>query len=227
MKELSVVTSYDRIAATYAEHIAGELAGKPLDRALLAAFAEQAKAIGPLCDLGCGPGHVAAFLHALGADVVGIDASGGMVAQSQQRFPSLRFRQGDMRALDVPDATWGGIAALYSIIHLEPDEIVPTFHEWRRVLRPGGFALVAFHIGAEVVHRTDMWDQPVDLDFHFLDPTVIVAAFERAGFTIQANLRRAPYLEVEYPSERAYIIARAGDGGDMNDQISQHIKHQT
>src|SRR5215213_2219008 len=111
-------SSYDRVAADYAARIADELAGKPLDRALLHAFAEQVGTLGPVADLGCGPGHVAAFLATSGVAVVGFDLSAGMISQAQRRYPTLTFRQGDMRSLDVADAMFGGIIA--AIIQRSP-----------------------------------------------------------------------------------------------------------
>lgn len=56
--------SYDTVAVDYAEIVRTLLAENPLDRAMLAAFAElvQAAGGGPVADLGCGPGHL------LGAD---------------------------------------------------------------------------------------------------------------------------------------------------------------
>lgn len=204
----SLSTSYDQVAAEYAARIADELPGKPLDRALLHAFAEQIGALGAVCDVGCGPGHVAAFLAALGLAVEGIDLSRGMIAQARQRFPALAFRQEDMRSLSAPDTTFGGITAFYSIIHLAPSELVATFQEWRRVLRPGGLLLVAFHSGDTVVHLDSWWEQPVDLDFRFFEPQVVASALQQAQFTIEAIVRRAPYRDVEHPSERAYILGR-------------------
>jgi SAM-dependent methyltransferase len=204
-------TSYDRVAADYTTRIADELAGKPLDRALLHAFAEQVGTLGPICDLGCGPGHVAAFLAAAGVAVEGIDLSSGMIEHARHRYPTLAFRQGDMRSLAIPDATFGGITAFYSIIHLAPSELVPTFQEWWRVLRAAGRVLVAFHIGDTVVHLAEWWEQPVDLDFHFWQPEVVATALQQAQFTIEALVRRAPYPGVEHPSERAYVLARKVD----------------
>lgn len=200
--------SYDRVAAAYTEHIADELAAKPLDRALLQAFVEQVGLLGPLADLGCGPGHVAAFLAASGATATGIDLSSAMVAQASQRYPHVAFQQGDLRALAVDDGAFGGITAFYSIIHLLPEEHIPAFREWSRVLRPRGLALISFHIGDSVVHHDEWWDQPVDLDFHFLQPDAIASALQQAGFTIEAIMRRAAYPGVEHPSERAYLLAR-------------------
>jgi SAM-dependent methyltransferase len=116
-----------------------------------------------------------------------------------------------MRSLPLPDGTLAGISAFYSIIHLEPAELPSTFREWARALRPGGWALVAFHIGDHVLHVDQLWDQPVDLDFHYLQPEAVAAALREAGFSIEATMRRAPYPDVEHQSERAYLIARRGD----------------
>jgi ubiquinone/menaquinone biosynthesis C-methylase UbiE len=203
-------TSYDRVAADYTARIADELAGKPLDRALLQAFAEQVCTLGPVADLGCGPGHVAAFLAASGVQVEGFDLSQGMISQARQRYPTLTFRQGDMRSLAVADATFGGIAAFYSIIHLNEDELALAFQEWWRVLRPSGLVLIAFHIGEHVVHLDEWWQHAVDLDFRFLPVDTVTTALAHAQFTIEAVVQRSPYPDVEHPSQRGYVLARKG-----------------
>lgn len=62
-------TSYDTMAPVYVEFARGELAAKPLERALLRTFAELAAAGGgnlPVADVGCGTGRVTAHLHELG-----------------------------------------------------------------------------------------------------------------------------------------------------------------
>ena len=57
----SIRESYDRLAEEYARRIADELQHKPLDRELLDRFAKQTKGRGEVCDMGCGPGHVARY----------------------------------------------------------------------------------------------------------------------------------------------------------------------
>ena len=69
----------DTVAREYPTEIADELAGKPLDRAVLDVVVELA-AGGPIADIGCGPGHVAAHLADRGAGVVGVDQSEAMCA---------------------------------------------------------------------------------------------------------------------------------------------------
>lgn len=201
--------SYDRVAEEYAAHIADELAGKPLDRALLACFAEMVGDLGTVADLGCGPGHVAAYLHGLGVPVVGIDLSPEMVAVARRLSPAISFEQGSMLALSAPDASWGGIVAFYSIIHLPPETRPQAFAEFFRVLKPGGLLFLAFHMGDERRHLDEWWGEDVSLDFWFLSPTQITEELRDVGFGIVMSLERQPYApEVEHQSQRAYLFAR-------------------
>ncbi|HEY7103116.1 MAG TPA: class I SAM-dependent methyltransferase [Mycobacteriales bacterium] len=135
-------TSYDAVAETYAELFGDELAGKPLDRAVLAAFAETVS--GPVADLGCGPGHVTAHLHGLGCQAFGVDLSAAMVAVARRAYPAVSFSQGDMTQLDITSGSLGGIVAFYSIIHLPPELLPVALAEFARVLAPAGQVMLAF-----------------------------------------------------------------------------------
>jgi ubiquinone/menaquinone biosynthesis C-methylase UbiE len=201
--------SYDRVASIYAEQYRGELVHKPLDRALLTTLIELSGASGPMADIGCGPGHVARFLRDHGAMTTGIDLSAGMVDAARATHPEVEFRQGNMLDLPLDDDSLAAIVTFYAIIHLRPEEIGPAFREFRRVLKPGGLLLPAFHVGEERIHRTEWWDQPVDLDFQFFAPAVIEAALVESGFSVEMSLQRRPYEPYEFPSRRAYILARA------------------
>lgn len=204
----SVRHSYDAVAEKYAGDFRDELAHKPLDRALLACLAEEVD--GPVLDLGCGPGHVAAWLAGRGATAVGVDLSPEMVAVATREFPGVEFRTGDL--LDVPaaEAEFGAVVALYSIIHLAPGELRRAFAEMHRVLRPGGPALVSFHIGTEVRHFAEWWGHPVDLDFRFFETAQVVAAMRDAGLAVEAQVEREPYAE-EVATRRAYLLVRRPD----------------
>ncbi len=201
--------SYDELAATYTERLFDELAGKPLDRHLLHRFAESIRARGPVADLGCGPGHVARYLHERGVRMVGIDLAHGMIDWARKRSPEIEFRVGDMRALEMGDGALAGIVAFYSLIHIGEPEMGSTLRELRRVLAPGGLLLVAFHIGEETVHRDELWGHAVSLDFRFLMPSAMIAHLEAAGFLVIERIEREPYPEVEHPSRRCYLLARS------------------
>ncbi|MFN8538315.1 MAG: class I SAM-dependent methyltransferase [Thermomicrobiales bacterium] len=150
--------SYDRVAGEYAARIADELAQKPFDRALLDQLAAEVGGRGTICDLGCGPGQVAGYLHERGAAACGIDLSPAMVAEARRRHPGIDFQQGDIGDLaGVPDRAFGGVAAFYSLIHIERERMVTALREIGRVLRTDGVLLAAFHVGDHVLHLDEWW----------------------------------------------------------------------
>lgn len=201
--------SYDRLATQYVEHIYDELKDKPLDRALLDRLAARARKLhGLVCDVGCGPGQVARYLHERGARVCGVDLSAGMIEQARRLNPNIEFNQGDMLALDVADEAWAGIAAFYSIIHIPREEVLNALRELRRALKRGGTLLLAFHLGEETLHLEELWDVPVKLDFNFFTTDEMSGYLSDAGFEIEEVLEREPYENVEHPSRRGYIFAR-------------------
>ena len=207
-KSSEVQSSYDRVADEYARHIYDELQHKPLDRQLLDRFADCIRGKGLACDLGCGPGQVARYLYQRGVATCGVDLSAGMVEQARRLNPGIEFRQGDVRALDVPNEAWGGIAAFYAIVNLPPDDVALALREMERALQPGGLLLLSFHIGDEVSHVKDLWGCPVCLDFHFFPTRDVVSYLRAARFEVVEIVERDPYPpEVEYQSRRAYIFA--------------------
>ncbi|OLF08900.1 class I SAM-dependent methyltransferase [Actinophytocola xanthii] len=136
--------AYDAIAVVYAQLARPDLDTVALDRAVLAAFAEVARTTGPVAELGCGPGPVTAHLRDLGLDVFGVDLSPAMIALAREAYPDLRFEVGSMDALDLADASLGGIVSWYSVIHAAPPDLPAYLAEFRRVLAPGGHLLLAF-----------------------------------------------------------------------------------
>ncbi|GAA3659900.1 class I SAM-dependent methyltransferase [Lentzea roselyniae] len=204
---MTVRHSYDVVAARYAAELGDELAGKPLDRALLDALAELAD--GPVLDVGCGPGHVAGYLAGR-VPVVGADLSPQMCAHA-----SVPVCAGDMRALPFRSHSVSALVCLYAVIHLAAAERAAAYAEFARVLRPGGHALIAFHVrdaetqAGEEKTLTQWWGNEVELTFRFLDPDAETRALAEAGLTVTARLDRAPDPRVEHPSDRCYLLARA------------------
>jgi len=206
---MSIRESYDSVARTYAAQLASELSGKPLDRHLLNRFAEEVRGRGLVADLGCGPGHVARYLHDQGVTMIGIDLSPQMIEEARRLNPELEFKVGDMRKLSLLDASFVGVIAFYSIVHLAPDELPAIMAELRRVLMPGGLILVAFHIGRDVVHVDELFGEPVNLDFRFYVPADVIDALRATGLVVIEQVEREPYPGAEFPSRRCYLLARA------------------
>jgi SAM-dependent methyltransferase len=204
----STRASYDAVATDAAERWKDELAGRPLDRAVLATFAELVLAAGggPVADIGCGTGRVTGHLHGLGVDVFGIDLSPGMLAIARRDHPGLRFDVGSMTALDVPDAALAGLMAYYSTIHI-PDELLPqVFAEFHRVLAPGGHALLAFQVGVEPLRLSEAWGHEISLVAYRRRPEQVSELLAAAGLPVHAHAGREADAGERTP--HAYLLAR-------------------
>jgi len=202
--------SYDRVAEDYAEQFRDEMDKKPFDRKMLDWLAEKVGSAGVICDMGCGPGQIARYLHDQGVKVCGVDLSREMVRQAQQLNPEIPFQQGDMLALEgIKDDSFGGIAAFYSIVHIPQRQVTQALRELKRSLRPGGVLLLTFHIGREIKHLDEWWGKEVSLDFLFFETEEMKSHLREAGFELEEVIERDPYPEaIEYQSRRAYIFAR-------------------
>ncbi len=203
-------STYDRVAEEYAEQFRDELARKPFDRKMLDWLSEKIDGSGVICDMGCGPGQVARYLHGRGTRACGVDLSPAMIAQARRLHPAeIAFSEGDMLALgDVADGAYAGIAAFYSIVNIPPNSLGAALRELHRVLRSGGVLLLTCHIGEEVKHLDEWLGQKVSVAFYFYRTADVRLTLEESGFEMEEMIEREPYPEIEYPSRRAYLFAR-------------------
>lgn len=205
-------SSYDAVAQDYADRFHDELTRKPFDRKMLEWLVERVGDSGQICDIGCGPGQVAAYMKSLGADSSGIDLSPQMVEQARRLFPDIPFQQGNMLDLSgIADASFAGITAFYAIIHIPYERVVDSLKAMHRVLKPGGYLLLTFHIGEEVRHLDAWWEKTVNLDFNFFTTAQMKTDLTEAGFTLTEVIERDPYPDIEVQTRRAYIFVRKSE----------------
>jgi ubiquinone/menaquinone biosynthesis C-methylase UbiE len=144
-------------------------------------------------------------LSELGLTMVGYDISLGMLAQARRAFPHLRFDVGDLEALDVADASLGGIVARYSLIHVPPARLASVFDEWLRLLEPGAPVLVAFFAASAAEAHGSPFDHLVATAYE-LFPATIATQLEDAGFTIVEIVMRDAHPG-ERPLAHATLLA--------------------
>ncbi|MFI6617449.1 class I SAM-dependent methyltransferase [Streptomyces sp. NPDC050528] len=197
---------YDAVAEDYAEMFAGERA-EPRDGAVLAGFAELVGRGGRVADLGCGPGRTTAHLASLGLDVFGLDLSESMLAIARRENPGLRFRQGSMLDLDIPDGTLAAAVSWYSSIHTPVDQLPSLFAEFHRVLAPGGYLLLAFQAGDQPLTLDRPFGHPVRLDFERRRPEAMAGLLEAAGFALRSRTVREADTELGESSPQTFLTA--------------------
>ncbi len=198
--------AYDAMAVVYADFARDSLGALPLDRAMLAAFADlvRTRSTGPVAELGCGPGYLTAHLRGLGLDAFGIDLSPVMIGLAREAYPDLRFEVGSMDALDLADGELAGIVSWYSVIHTPPKELPPYFTEFRRALPPGGVLLFAFFEAGD--GPVEAFDHKVTTAYRW--PIDELAGLARdAGFVEIGRMLREP-LEGER-FRRGHLLMRA------------------
>ncbi|MFD7153076.1 class I SAM-dependent DNA methyltransferase [Kribbella sp. NPDC059898] len=188
-----ISTSYDNVAASYAALIvdgadweveAFDLVGK-----LVAGSGR------PVLDVGCGPGRTTGLLAGRDLPVIGIDLSPGMIEVARRDHPGLDFRVGSMTALDLPDRSVAAVVSWWSIIHLPRDVVPQAFAEFHRVLAPGGFLLLGFHVGEQSTHKTSGYGgHPMNIYVHRWTGPALTELAAAAGLT--------PYQVSDIPEDR-------------------------
>jgi ubiquinone/menaquinone biosynthesis C-methylase UbiE len=106
-----------------------------------------------LLEVGCGTGNLSLALARRGAGVVGLDASGPMLARARDKSrpegPALAWVQGLASLLPFGDASFDGVLCVLALDFMRERETV--LQEMVRVLRAGGFVAVA------VLNRYSPW----------------------------------------------------------------------
>jgi len=185
-----VRTSYDRVAGTYVAMGAGDLGPTPWLRAALAAFAEDVGGLGPVLDVGCGPGSVTAHLTGLGVDVSGVDLSPRMVAHARRLHPGLRFSVASATDLRLEEASLGGVLGWWSLFNLPRDVLPGVLGSFARALVPGGQVLIGTHVGDGDLVRTEAYGGvPVSWTTHLWQPEQVTALLVGGGLEPVAELR--------------------------------------
>lgn len=204
-----VRAGYDEVAATYADFMADDLTRKPFDRWLLERIPEEAPG-GPLVDVGCGPGHIAAFLADAGAEVTGIDLSEAMIASARAAYSDLTFTVGDYTQLLRPprDPGWAAIVAWFSLAHLAASELGGVLASLGRTLVPGGWLVMALQVGHEVRQFASWHGHEVDLTFVQHDPRFVRDAVAAAGLVVAEWYVRGPQDERDGSADLLYVLAK-------------------
>jgi uncharacterized protein YceH (UPF0502 family) len=209
LRDARVRSSYDAVAAAYADHLADELRELPFETWLLDRVVAHA-AGQPLVEVGSGPGHVTAYLADGGAEATGIDLSPEMVTEARKRFAGRRYEVGDLRRLTRPvtSSGWAAVLGWYSLNHLAASELPDAVRALVRPLAPGGWLVLGMHAGAEVRHLEEWFGHEVDLDVVLHDPTFVVEVVEAAGLVDVEWYLRGPVNARGETTQRLYVVGR-------------------
>lgn len=215
MREVAADTAsraaWDAVAENYGRLLPDMSLEAPLDRAVLAAYAEmladhRAELV---AEVGCGTGRVTRHLHEMGVRTVGFDLSPRMVAVARAAHEGSPFAAAHAQALPLRKGALGGLVAWYSLITMPTGSLPAVFAEFARVARSGAPVLVAFQSGdGQRVERSTSYGLPVPLTYYRHRVDEATAALTSAGFTLYASVVRAAALSFESTPQAALLALR-------------------
>ena len=151
----TVRAGYDAISGRY-------LAERPTDSADVALLDDLISRLAPrsrVLDAGCGAG-VPVTQRVLDADLIttALDFSAAQLGLARDLVPGAGLVQGDLTVLPFPDQRFDAVVSFYAVIHVPRDDHPAVLDEMRRVLRPGGWALLCLGAGDNPGdHDEDSW----------------------------------------------------------------------
>jgi SAM-dependent methyltransferase len=172
---------YDLAADAY-------LAARPADGgdvALLRALITRLRSGDAVLDAGCGAGvPVMRHLAEAGLATVGLDFSPAQLALACENVPGAPLVRGDLAALPYAERSFAAAVSFYAVIHVPRADHRAVFGEIRRVLRPGGLALLC--LGANDLpedHDRESWLGEPMFWSHF-DAETNLRLLSSAGFEV-------------------------------------------
>ncbi|HSR57186.1 MAG TPA: class I SAM-dependent methyltransferase [Candidatus Binataceae bacterium] len=156
---------------------------EPIIRALL-----ERMPAGRALDAACGTGRYTRYMRARGHEVEAVDVSRAMIAQARVSSPEVRFSVGSLEALPFTDGSFDLVMCGLALTHLP--QISPAIVELARVLKPGGWAILADHHpvagllgGSAIFQDKDRFFRNVTSFRH--GHAEYISAFVAAGLEIQ------------------------------------------
>jgi SAM-dependent methyltransferase len=109
----------------------------PTHRAMVARILRACPAGARILDAACGTGKYWSLMLAAGADVTGIDQSGGMLRRARAKFPGVPVQKVGLQEMTF-NREFDGAVCIDAIENVFPDDWPIVLANLNRALKPGG-----------------------------------------------------------------------------------------
>ncbi|MFF8574453.1 class I SAM-dependent methyltransferase [Streptomyces sp. NPDC015140] len=182
--------AFDALGAEYEKAFAGSKAHRRSLEWLLGRLAPGSRVL----DVGSGTGRpTAETLAAAGHDVLGVDVSPVMVELAARQVPEATFRCADIHDVPLDDASFDAVCVYFSLLQLDRREQAALIGRLTRVLKPGGYLVLA----------------TVPLDVEGVDAVFMGQPVRVTSFTAQALATVAEEAGLEVVAEEAALFTPA------------------
>lgn len=144
-------------------------------------------------DIGCGVGNFHPLVHPKVGALTGVDISRTSIDVAKVANPTVAYDVYDGSRLPYPDGTFDAAYTICVMHHVPPQQWPQFVSEMKRVVKPGGLAMVFEHnprnpLTMRIVNRC-----PFDEDAVLLKPETTCALFRERGF---AEIRSRSILTI-------------------------------
>jgi ubiquinone/menaquinone biosynthesis C-methylase UbiE len=161
---------------------------------------------GRVLDLGCGSAATTTKVLAEDYDVTGVDFSPRSIELARAALPRATFLHADMTDVSFPDASFDGVVAMYSIIHVPRAEQFPLLQHVRGWLRPGGTLVATLSARGDAAVVDPDW-LGVEMYWSGFDADTNRRLVRDAGFTLRSD-RVETSVEHGKETEFLWVVAQ-------------------
>lgn len=141
----------------------------------------------------------------------GVDLSIEMVRCARRDHGGFPIRVGSLLELDEPDGSFDGLMSWYSTVHSPDEDVRRMVAEFHRVVRPGGYVLLGFQSGDELIDVGERYrlngHEAVRLTRWQRRASRVADLLTEGGFRVVAQMERAAVGE-ETEGQAVVIAAR-------------------
>jgi ubiquinone/menaquinone biosynthesis C-methylase UbiE len=137
-----------------------------------------------ILDVGCGPGRDSKYFTEKKLTVTGIDLTNKFLKIAANKSRMAQFIKMDMRKLTFKRASFDGIWASASFLHLPKKDAKKTIVGFKKVLKPNGIIYLDVEKGSEekIIRKVEYKQKERLISFYKKDE--ILALIKRTGLTV-------------------------------------------
>ncbi|HJZ36926.1 MAG TPA: methyltransferase domain-containing protein [Solirubrobacterales bacterium] len=174
-------------------------------------------------EFACGPGLIARAMAPRVGSVLGLDLTPAMIEKARAEaaasdVENVGFELGDATALDLPDDSFDGAITRFSLHHIPAP--IRVLEEMRRVVKPGGYVVVADHV-TDDEGEAAAWHEQIERlrdpsHWACLTPRRLAAMGEEVG--LEPDLDRVVPFRIPYDE-----WLNRGSGGPRNAALIERL----
>jgi len=178
-----VARTYDAVAPRWTRW--ADAVSPPLRERYVNVLVDRLPPSSRVLEIGCGSGVPVAAILAHHFHLHGVDISHEMARYAREEVPTGHFEVGDISEMDFDEASFDGVVAFYSLVHLPREAQITLFSRIFHWMRPGGHFVASLGTSDIAESVEEDWLGAGTMYWSSYDAESNRVFLERAGFAIE------------------------------------------